>query len=400
MNEERIFMEYSYEMFLVEEAINRANIFNYLDAHVALESGDIAAISYVCESAIDSIKAGISKIIDAIKRLWNKFLERVGEFITSDKAYFEKYRDVINKHPFKPHELEDYYEFDIDGITSKFTTNSINIGTGFDELIKIEKEDDVKEFFMKTYLPSLNSSNTIKEEIETALKGEPKTVKMDSLNKANIFNFCANYDKTTLPNLKNEIAKMNAIENLAKDKISKALQGLEQIQKDKAADKEKLNSGEAQPKDTPDMDAKHKASIDALKADVSEEPKDKKEQSVNASYMFNGSFNYVNEMKAKSLEKSESSPSTGSNLDSTDRANVGAAVGKHIGSSSDADIEDSKNKYQAIQKNSTKFFTCCGEMLSAKMTVAMAAYKQCRQILRVHVRDYVANEAAPNANKK
>ena len=88
-----------YEMFLVENAIEQAELEKYINECIMISNNTntISNIETLNENFSDKVKESFAKILSSIGAIWKKFLETTNNLIKNDEAYLNKYKDIILK---------------------------------------------------------------------------------------------------------------------------------------------------------------------------------------------------------------------------------------------------------------------------------------------------------------
>ena len=152
----------SYTEFLAEEALHENLLFDYLSEAKALTLGDANLLKGINEGFIDTVKGVIKKVADFIKRMWNKFIERAAELLSSDVKWLEKYKDVILKNPVKSHDITDFYDYSVTRLLNDYKVPLFND----DQFKNICKAENTESAFISEYYKDLKPDSDLKEQIE------------------------------------------------------------------------------------------------------------------------------------------------------------------------------------------------------------------------------------------
>mgnify|MGYP004577986693 FL=1 len=150
-----------YEMFLVENAIEQAELEKYINECIMISNNTntISNIETLNENFSDKVKESFAKILSSIGAIWKKFLETTNNLIKNDEAYLNKYKDIILKK--KPvdatYNMYDYNNKSKGGVSLLYNTPlpSLNVDniqpvSDKDEYIKNTREFSI---FTQGYKP-------------------------------------------------------------------------------------------------------------------------------------------------------------------------------------------------------------------------------------------------------
>lgn len=371
------------ESAILESEINKARISTLLEADTKKAAKGFAAI-----------KQFLTNIIQKISAVVGKFAEKAMNFVASDKGYLEHYKDIILQHPLAATDISDYYDYNFIELT-QIEIPELNYTAMKDQLK--DEETFIKARFSK-YIK--NKEASLKDNIMATIQGDPisipDTSKEDGkkINRTDLYNYVLNYGKLN-GSIKNDQKKFEQAQKTAQaecDRIEKEMQSHEDIKS--ALDKETQKSS--------DSDNMSQAVHSNVNQNPTEQPKagNNGAAQVNASAIIDPMADYFTEME---INKG-SNASTG-----TPDANNPAAANKNAQNSDTsamsqnytaAAAEDQKNAMEVADAIKT-YFTVGAEVLSAKLTVANAAYKQSMDIIRWHVQNYNnmqgKKETNPNA---
>ena len=366
------------ESFLIEESYNQACILAYANECVCLEKGDISGIQYINESLIDTVKNILNRIWEAIKGVFKKFRERVGELLTTDKAFLQKYKDVIMKNNFKSRDVTDSYkykvamldkaieivpQFELKKFSDKYN-NAVKTGNGATPTYT-EKE------FIKDYIPQditsgQNDPSDVTDCITIAIQGREDSDDFDvvELDKQSLYNYCINFEATT--------KKLDQIESKLQQNHNKITAELNNL------------LGKIQD----DIDGKNESAYSSV---------------------YNTIVYEDNKVSTKSNDEKDNSGKTGTGTgNSAVKANVNLTNINDVNKDAQAQLSkvtnttdaEEKKKVQAetkyISDASTDFFKWSCNIVSAVMTCSMSIYKLYMKILRLHARDFIGDTKDSN----
>ena len=418
---------FALESYFIEEAYNQHKILSMINEAVCLESGDFSGLRAINESAADDVKNFFSRIWEFLKSTFNKFKERMGELLTTDKAFLQKYKNIILKKQFKDHELTNVYyyrsgsaEKNIASLSAG-TNNLFEIDNHISDLDKLAEEDKefTEEIFVNTVLKKIpivgnnatediNKANDVSDFISYAVKGETEDIKMNQLDPTKLYNFCVNIDHTNNQLEKNQKTlntTSEKITNLANKKLT-ALEG-------------KSSSAQAKPAETQQQDNSqdNNTSQQQPAADTNNQQQNNgQQQSDHQEAAFSSLYGrYITEGDSMTISKnplSGKNSSGGGKSTTNSAANAVTSAGNNTAqgikdkteginndASMDKDTADAQAKVaQREIKAYQAFFKYAVSVQTNLMTVIMQVYKDYMKILRVHVRDYVGNENATDSD--
>lgn len=362
------FDKFEYNMFLAEEYIEQAKFERYVNECILMSEGtnNIQNISIINESFTDKLKEGIKKILIAISKIWNKFLEAMNNLLKTDKAYLEKYKDIILKKKMLDATYTMYdYPHALKNILNKAAVPVFNFEQMQDKLV-----DDNKFI---TYLSqtnnlsiNVNSKESFEDQLKTIFRGSPKEIakKSAELNMTDMYNFCYNYD-TIKSNLAKDVTNIK----------NGALAGMDLINK-------MVRNNEVQTTQQPKQEGFY----------ISNNKK---------RYYSHISESYIHEMEK--VTRDLDGASTNSN---NATSNSSAADGdRFVNANQNKTGEEPKNNDEAIKQGTAtdkqakentdkimRYLRICGQFLAAKQTVLEEIYKNYMTIIKLHVRDNVGNK--------
>lgn len=384
---------FAIELFYMEEAYNQNKILNYINERICYANDNIRGLIAVNESVLDSIKKFFQRIIDFIKKAFGQFKERFSELLLTDKKFFEKYKDVIEKNPFKKHTLSDWYEYDIDKL------NEIKVPEfKFEDIEKHMSEDkdyDESTFIadnlndvhaaIKTRVKEDNDFDSVKELVEASIRGtETKDeIDMSILDKGKIIKYCKNIDATQKV-LEQDQNMLNTNSSKIQTIVAKKLNEIRNNNANKDTTTTSSSDTNNQQQGEQQAEQEESAVIDPLSFPL-----------------FEGKIGKVEDSPKSSSSSSSSNGGTAhssvnknvNKANTQDTQNKVDALGNTVDASGNSTGKDVSDKEaDRIEEATKQFFSSCSVILSTKLTLALAIYKDYMKILRVHVRDYVGGE--------
>lgn len=391
--------EFSLDYEIFEESLiyQESNLMSYLSECVALESGDIKQLRGISEGAIDSIKEFFHNLFEKIKSVVKKFTTRVSQMLMTNNAFLEKYKKTILGNEFKDRELT-MYRYDINKLENGFQIPSNFNFNEFKDMCNAG-EDNFEKAFITKYLKDLkaDSDDSIKEQITTAICGEEEvTMKMKELNRTNMFNFCANYEKN-----------IKAIEDAQND-VDKSLSRL-QTELERYTNQIKLDvrsEEQAKKPEQPEQnDNKEKTPLTFSQAAHIDTSKIPSPSAQNASAIISNVYGTILSEKVKIgkvegevKNTSTASVNTGSNGEHITSDQAKAGVKNMVDQNSNND--EKLKELEKLKTGAQKYATILTTILTTRMNLVVQVYKDYIKILRQHVKDYGGDPDSVNNNQQ
>lgn len=380
----------------------------YVEECIALAEGTnvVNKLNAIHEEEKKTIGGFFSKIWQFIKRIWDKFIDKMTRFISGNKKWLDKNRAIILNNEFKFESISIYNypvgvkrmtqaavpAFDYDKIKNNLTDDKtcyefVAHEIGYAEY-KYNKDDDS------------NFSTDMKEWFWGG--AEQIEIPRAKVNLTDMFNYCYEYDK-----MKTAIEK-------DKTTIEKSIESMNKIVTNKV-----VNS----PVDNSTSDTSSEANTSEKtdnNTNTEEQPPvsattplgDNKNKSSNESYVFSNVYGtYITEVDKAAVN---GDPDNDRNKDSTVRkasTKTGVYGDKQATAKSNMsnvtksdDNVDDRNKATAnnadiaqseeIQKACTRYNNAVTGVLSAKLSAAEQCYKDYMRILIAHVDSYIGRKQA------
>lgn len=337
-----------YEMFLVENAIEQAELEKYINECIMISNNTntISNIETLNENFSDKVKESFAKILSSIGAIWKKFLETTNNLIKNDEAYLNKYKDIILKK--KPvdatYNMYDYNNKSKGGVSLLYNTPlpSLNVDniqpvSDKDEYIKNTREFSI---FTQGYKPPYDLNELAK--IKYRGGSQQVQIKSSELNMTDIYNYCKDYSKI-------------------KDLLNKDITTI-------------------------------KATADKAIKLINDMSKDTQN---NTSGSTNESFNIENLLSKPKYYSSvyesyiteEENPNNNSNNNQNKLGN-GARIEDEKVKQEKQKNDELEKKKEALRNVVGYYLSACGNVLGAKQTIAQEIYKAYMSIIKAHVRDY------------
>ena len=325
----------NYELFLINTESDKKDLDCFIKESLLIANNESTEV--LNEITWQSVKERIGKIIEVIKTMWNKFITKIVEIFATDKEYLDKYKEIILNRKPKPAKLvmPKYSE----GIKNILVTDVPLFNYQNKELV----EKLVDQVTFGTYITTGKRYQAYdgKEEFSTYCKnifrGSSNDIEVasESLNMTDIFNYCYNY--------KNMVTKIQKDSTTIQSSGKNAENWIRSI--------------------TP--------------APTTATPE---------------SATIVNEVEIK--KGAEAKPGATTNADENIPAKQMNNISKDSKEGNETDTKtavgnDSENISEANAKVKV-YLSICTKLFSAKLTAAEEIYKGYMQIIRSHVKDYVA----------
>lgn len=227
--------EAAYRVYLMNKDRCQQQVRHMIDETMILTDDQLAITEKVDSLLIlnegigDKISDIWDKFVAFINKIFNKFMEFVTRTVNSDKAYLEKYKDIILHRKYKAQ------EFDVDGNYSLGVHRLSTYQLAFPDTAKIESlptdnEETGRKQVQIMLLPDYEKSSGVdfNDYTKTWFKGgeDGKSTRIDeSVNLTDLYNFCYNFNKIE-KNLKKNQSLLNTastnFKNAAKEKFETA----------------------------------------------------------------------------------------------------------------------------------------------------------------------------------
>lgn len=161
----------------------------------------IENMTVINESLVDSVKAGILKIVQTIGTIWRKFTETLNSlFNINKKNYLDKYKDIILNKQLNPDNNYSMYDYPtaLKSVLNNATFPQFNYDAMKDHL---GSQTDFVKQYLNHFAPNFNEEDTNNNNLRTALiatfRGSPeeKEIPASQLNMTDIYNYCYNYNE-------------------------------------------------------------------------------------------------------------------------------------------------------------------------------------------------------------
>ena len=256
----------SYQRYLANSIENQEminNIYGSLN-----ESGELEPVT---EGVIDTIKGFIQKIMDAIAKVWEKFVKAVNNLFTNNNHWLTKYKDIIlNKKPIDA-TLNDFYDYDVEKIKSTDVPK-------LDDPIKLELDSKEKYIDSVQMFKEMmkDDKQSFMDNVKAALRGgDKKTISSDQLDMKKMYEYCMNYNKEIKDKIYQSIDNLKESDKKAFNICNKLARGAKSTFKAK----DKVQKTEEKPAEGNNNNA-------------TQEPEKKEETTNNASFTYADTMAY------------------------------------------------------------------------------------------------------------
>lgn len=450
--------ENSYEQLLAAEMYNQQQVIRFARECVYLENGDIEGLISLNEGIVDGIKQIIQKIVDSVKGMFKKFNAKIGSLTKDHAAYCAKYKDYIvntTKYPPVSRDITGYVDYDMNLVRNEFVVPEFSFDSAeFKNMCNKEEGGELNDgdfidkygFASKfkngiTYKKGDANTGSLKDcIIKSCTKDDDKSLDFKDLNFQELYEYIQSYEatKNTLDTDEktydaNHTKINDVLDQLEKDaneaKTAKEAKDAKAKEVDKAPKVSNSDgNGEKVSKFQQDYDsakrdyeeANRKATTnqDTAQQDALNENRDKAktkmeeivQKSKNAGdpvaessmLYFSTVYGTINEVNVGKVKGDTSGSTVTSNTNSYNAEDIA----KHKDAASNAVGNNAENKdYDAILKNIEKykkgaklFFTCCGQVIAAKLEMIETYEKQTYTLLVTRIQDHVSPASPNNKN--
>lgn len=383
--------QYEYLTFLAERTTQQVRMERIINEAVLIGEGadTIENIELIQESFSEGVKKVIHKLLTFIGKLWGKFIEAMNTLIKNDKAYLERYKDIIlKKKPADDIIIYDYYNGGIQLLLNnscpQLTDQDINAEEG--KSVLDDKNTFITQRFRDFTKFGKGPFDSITDLATAAFRGGGDEVSKvaANVNMTDMYNYCINYGS-----LKDKIQRdINAFQEAQKKFDSKLASmnnnnELKQQQQESALSifedrkyysaifeqyiTEKVNVGE------PSLNVEAPINNNNAIAQAAKEGKKEQEQ----------------QDKANAAKQQQQNQNNNNNNATVNNGNTAANYQQNTKDNADANVEQNKNTYNTLQERAKVYFEIGGQYFAAKLTVAQEAEKKFMEVIKNHVRHYV-----------
>lgn len=381
--------QYEYLTFLAERTTQQVRMERIINEAVLIGEGadTIENIELIQESFSESVKKVIHKLLTFIGKLWGKFIEAMNTLIKNDKAYLERYKDIIlKKKPTDDIIIYDYYNGGIQLLLNnscpQLTDQDINAEEG--KSVLDDKNTFITQRFRDFTKFGKGPFDSITDLATAAFRGGGDEVSKvaSNVNMTDMYNYCINYgslkDKIqrdidafqeAQKKFDSKLASMNNNNELKQQQQESALSIFEDRKYYSAIFEQYITEAD-------DKDKNNEPPVDNNNAidQAAKEGKKEQEQQDKAN-------------AAKQQQQNQNN--NNSNNATVNNGNTAANYQQNTKDNADANVEQNKNTYNTLQERAKVYFEIGGQYFAAKLTVAQEAEKKFMEVIKNHVRHYV-----------
>lgn len=381
--------QYEYLTFLAERTTQQVRMERIINEAVLIGEGadTIENIELIQESFSESVKKVIHKLLTFIGKLWGKFIEAMNTLIKNDKAYLERYKDIIlKKKPADDIIIYDYYNGGIQLLLNnscpQLTDQDINAEEG--KSVLDDKNTFITQRFRDFTKFGKGPFDSITDLATAAFRGGGDEVSKvaANVNMTDMYNYCINYGS-----LKDKIQRdINAFQE-AQKKFDSKLASMNNNNELKQQQQEQHESAlsifedrkyysaifEQYITEADDKDKNNEPPVDNNNAMEQAAKEGKKEQ----------------EQQDKANAAKQQQQNQNNNNTTVNNGNTAANYQQNTKDNADANVEQNKNTYNTLQERAKVYFEIGGQYFAAKLTVAQEAEKKFMEVIKNHVRHYV-----------
>ena len=385
--------QYEYLTFLAERTTQQVRMERIINEAVLIGEGadTIENIELIQESFSESVKKVIHKLLTFIGKLWGKFIEAMNTLIKNDKAYLERYKDIIlKKKPADDIIIYDYYNGGIQLLLNnscpQLTDQDINAEEG--KSVLDDKNTFITQRFRDFTKFGKGPFDSITDLATAAFRGGGDEVSKvaSNVNMTDMYNYCINYGS-----LKDKIQRdINAFQE-AQKKFDSKLASMNNNNELKQQQQEQHESAlsifedrkyysaifEQYITEADDKDKNNEPPVDNNNAMEQAAKEGKKEQE--------------QQDKANAAKQQQQNQNNNNNT-TVNNGNTAANYQQNTKDNADANVEQNKNTYNTLQERAKVYFEIGGQYFAAKLTVAQEAEKKFMEVIKKHVRHYVGTK--------
>lgn len=331
-------------------------------------------------------KAGIAKI----KALFAKFMEKMNR--VTDANYLKKYKDIILKQPFQN---RSYKSKDLFGCMNRTLSLQVPYLDYNKHADILKGENPISTFFQRELAPKMQGYAFFKPNNT----GAPNTIEQ-------LANYCKDWFMGTQEVEFNGAAVQEHIKDVydylmdmkkIKQSIDKSINDIEKS----AANVAKIGGTGQAAKQNAEYSATGNAANDAKTTGdngtggqngtpAPAQGGQPQQQAVNASANFdftNSVYSILYELEVQNPAQQNQQPASGTN------ANPSASGVRHVEDGTDVDQSAAKDSMlNDVEKVCKNYVDICTTVLKAKLTAIEFTRKELREIVRIHVQDYVGKQ--------
>ena len=383
--------QYEYLTFLAERTTQQVRMERIINEAVLIGEGadTIENIELIQESFSESVKKVIHKLLTFIGKLWGKFIEAMNTLIKNDKAYLERYKDIIlKKKPADDIIIYDYYNGGIQLLLNnscpQLTDQDINAEEG--KSVLDDKNTFITQRFRDFTKFGKGPFDSITDLATAAFRGGGDEVSKvaSNVNMTDMYNYCINYGS-----LKDKIQRdINAFQE-AQKKFDSKLASMNNNNELKQQQQEQHESALSIFEDRKYYSAIFEQYItEADDKDKNNEPPIDNNNAIDQAAK-EGKKEQEQQDKANAAKQQQQNQNNNNNNTTVNNGNTAANYQQNTKDNADANVEQNKNTYNTLQERAKVYFEIGGQYFAAKLTVAQEAEKKFMEVIKNHVRHYV-----------
>ena len=385
--------QYEYLTFLAERTTQQVRMERIINEAVLIGEGadTIENIELIQESFSESVKKVIHKLLTFIGKLWGKFIEAMNTLIKNDKAYLERYKDIIlKKKPADDIIIYDYYNGGIQLLLNnscpQLTDQDINAEEG--KSVLDDKNTFITQRFRDFTKFGKGPFDSITDLATAAFRGGGDEVSKvaSNVNMTDMYNYCINYGS-----LKDKIQRdINAFQE-AQKKFDSKLASMNNNNELKQQQQEQHESALSIFEDRKYYSAIFEQYItEADDKDKNNEPPVDNNSAIDQAAK-EGKKEQEQQDKANAAKQQQQNQNNNNNT-TVNNGNTAANYQQNTKDNADANVEQNKNTYNTLQERAKVYFEIGGQYFAAKLTVAQEAEKKFMEVIKKHVRHYVGTK--------
>lgn len=201
------FKEMQYNTFLIKEMFSQSNQSRLITESILEGTGIHLGVLTEAQKKQNIIQ----RIVAAIGRVWGKFTEWMNKLFKDDKAYLDKYKDIILKKKPKDVEISGWHNYKLNEFVNaaypifdfKTQKDALASKESWYEKLKVSTHLDIPRIAERN--SDLSFSNNLKE----YFMGEEVNIKASTLNMTNLYTYVYEFDSKTKPSLTKDINSIN-----------------------------------------------------------------------------------------------------------------------------------------------------------------------------------------------
>lgn len=356
----------SYQLFLAEQMYEQSELEMFIGECVLISEGTntLTNIDIIHESFVDKIKGTIKKFLQAIANMWHKFTEAMNTLLKTDRAYLEKYKDIILKK--NPIECE-YTMYKYDQGLPLLLKSQIPVLNLNNMDAELADDDTFLRKHFGTFIQGAKSPYNIGDLARAKFRGgngEEVNIKSTQLNMTDLYNYCYDYKKF-------EDLIQKDIKNI-QDSAGSIILRIDKMVRDGQV----KNEAAALFESAQYLSTVYNTFVNEATPGTRVKPEDSNNNNNQNTNNQNDNKNNNNPVQNKPSQ----------------------AYNKTEKIDKDQEINAEKTAKELTAK-ANRYLKICGEFLGAKQSIAEEIYKAYMSIIRAHVRDHVGKKSEAKDNK-